>query len=189
MKLHAPLLVAAISSCVSASPKASIYTFDQSSTAAKLSSGLAPTLSSQDVKLFLAHRLGLSIYERLGNAKDETLDLLNAFGGSQASLFSDGEDSLRRLLVIVEGLEKPAGRPESHGPSGSCMLIENLDTLHGSASVDLQMSESDDADWDGFVHELLDTDKHRRGAAVTCAHSPSSNEHAVVSGGVSSNDV
>ncbi|KAL8903116.1 MAG: hypothetical protein Q9207_004138 [Kuettlingeria erythrocarpa] len=60
-------------------------------------------------KLLLAQRLGLSQYYGLEDSDDETLRILNSFGGNQKTLLSNDEPwtSPQRNLIIVEDLIRP----------------------------------------------------------------------------------
>lgn len=70
---------------------ASVWTFDNTHK--------GPSISAENARLVLAHRLGLSRYHKLGNADQHTLELLSA---SQTSLFSELATS-RKLMLVVEG--------------------------------------------------------------------------------------
>ena len=86
----------------------SVFTFDQNSNSQ--TGNAVATISPENARLFFAHRLHLSQYHDLKDASDETLDILNAFGGKQMPLFgSEDADKTRRILVIVEGVENPEG--------------------------------------------------------------------------------
>ncbi|MCJ1249039.1 hypothetical protein MMC30_006261 [Trapelia coarctata] len=103
------LLAACIASSVNAvSLEAPVYIFDRDS---QSSSGSSPAASVEPsaARLLLAHRLDLSQYHNLGNVDDFTLQLLNRFRGATPPLFSedDGGDRREKLLVVVEGVDKP----------------------------------------------------------------------------------
>lgn len=86
-----PLALAALATTVAAID-ASVWTFDNVSR--------GPKISPENARLVLAHRLGLSRYHKVGNADENTLELLN---GIQTPLFSAGSVS-RKLMLVVEGL-------------------------------------------------------------------------------------
>lgn len=89
-----------------ASPEALIYTFPESSHG----QSRTPTISPNDARLLFAQRLGLSEYHSLGDVDQETLELLNVYGGQQKSIFDDApKDGPRRLLLFIDGVEHPEG--------------------------------------------------------------------------------
>ena len=100
------LLATAAASASSIIPEAPVYIFDQSPPSSR---NEPPSTDPKTARLLLAHRLGLSQYHSLKDADRHTLELLNEFGGTPGSLFDNDEkeDESRRVLVIVEGVEKP----------------------------------------------------------------------------------
>ena len=78
----------------------------------------AETISPSTARLLFAQRLGLSQYHDLGDADEATLQILNAYGGQQQSIFGDIEESRHqstdRLLFIIEGVEFPEGGLGAH---------------------------------------------------------------------------
>ena len=104
------LLLATLTTVASASD-ALVYTFDRTPPSQR---STPPSISPESARLFLAHRLGLSQFHNLEDADEDTLRLLNDYGGSQAPLFEAGDKHIRRLLVIVEGLDDPASMEHSH---------------------------------------------------------------------------
>ncbi|KAL8918012.1 MAG: hypothetical protein Q9208_007610 [Pyrenodesmia sp. 3 TL-2023] len=65
-------------------------------------------LSPATTRLLLAQRLGLSQYFGLEDSDDETLRILNSFGGKQKTLLSNDEPWMgpQKSLIIVEGVEQ-----------------------------------------------------------------------------------
>lgn len=95
-------LLAALAAAVQAASEASVWTFDRDS----LPSIKPSSISPENARLILAHRLGLSSYHSLKDADESTINLLNNFGGAEKPLFNEpSETEGRRLLVIIEGLE------------------------------------------------------------------------------------
>lgn len=101
----ASITVASITAASITTADALVYTFDQTSPSQSTSKS---TISAENTRLFLAQRLGLSQFHSLENADDDTLRLLDDYGGSQTPLFKSNDRHVRRLLVIIEGLEDPA---------------------------------------------------------------------------------
>ena len=101
MRVFTGILWAGVSlQAYAAPPEALIYTFPESSQGRSRT----PTISPNDARLLFAQRLGLSEYHSLGDVHQDTLELLNVYGGQQRSIFDDAsKDGLRRLLVVVEG--------------------------------------------------------------------------------------
>ena len=94
-------LLVAVAAAVQGAQQASVWTFDRSNSVPQTS---RPSISPENARLLLAHRLGLSSYHSLKNADENTISLLNI--GEQKSLFDESSDGAgRKLLVIVEGLE------------------------------------------------------------------------------------
>ena len=111
MRLNRAFVAVGLIASTNGALEAPVYTFDHPSTPIKKNDNLL-SISPQDARLFLTHRLGLSRYHNLQDAGDDAIQLLNGYGGTQAPLFGadEEEDSrLRRLLVIVDGVEKPQG--------------------------------------------------------------------------------
>lgn len=91
------------------SPKAYVYTFDGSSKH-------QPTLESPSVlpttaRLLFAQRLGLSRFHSLDRADENTIGLINRFGGPREEIFIDGDERKpdQKVLVFVENVERPEG--------------------------------------------------------------------------------
>lgn len=113
MKATIALLLASVATSVSSiSPEAPVYIFDKTS---RSSGKEPPSTDPETARLLLAHRLGLSQYHSLKDADSRTLQLLNEFGGAPGSLFDidEKEDETRRVLVIVEGVEKPGSKDQA----------------------------------------------------------------------------
>ena len=93
-----------------ASQEAPLYIQDNSISPA---SSKAQSISPQTARLLLAQRLGLSQYHDLGVADEDTLEVLNTYGGPQQSAFGDEEPSRQqrtdKLLFIIEGVEHAEG--------------------------------------------------------------------------------
>ena len=66
------------------------------------------SISPDTARLLLAQRLGLSHYHSLEDADELTLELLNAYGGEQQSIFTREEtiQGAEKLLLIVEGVNE-----------------------------------------------------------------------------------
>lgn len=109
MRLSSSLLLQALISAASAISDASVYIV-QGDKLPEFST--PPTLSPAEARLVFAQRLGVSEYHGLGDASEETLSYINAFGGRQESLFSDlAQDKAAELVVMVEGISSEAAEP------------------------------------------------------------------------------
>lgn len=104
--LLASITAASITTASTTTADALVYTFDQTSQRSTSKS----TISAENTRLFLAQRLGLSQFHSLENVDDDTLRLLNNYGGSQTPLFKSNDRHVQRLLVIIEGLEDPTSK-------------------------------------------------------------------------------
>lgn len=84
-----------------ASEPASVYLFPE-----QRSSSSAPTLTTEEARLIITQRLGVSQYHSLHHASKATLEFINTFGGQRSLLFSDDSkhDSGSYLVMIVEGV-------------------------------------------------------------------------------------
>ena len=112
MWLPVATLVACAFAAVSASDHATVYTLDSN----PRTDHLAPSISSENARLWLANRLGLSSFLDLDQADMKTISLLNQYGdGNQATLFAPTE-SRSRKLVIIEGVDNPDGNMSSAFP-------------------------------------------------------------------------
>ena len=92
----------------SAAQEAFVYTFGDPQTPPNNIANL-PVIAPETARLVLAQRLGVSQYHNLGTTGDITLDLVAQLGGAHHVLFKDDkeDDEIRRVLVIVEGIESP----------------------------------------------------------------------------------
>ena len=110
MRLIGLFALVGLIACSHGALEAPVYTFGRTLASTKKSGNIL-SISPGDARLFLAHRLGLSRYHNLRDAREDTLHLLNDHGGTQAPLFSsdDGDTRLRRLLLVIEGVEQPRG--------------------------------------------------------------------------------
>jgi len=63
----------------------------------------SPTLSPEEARLVIAHRLGDSSYHSLEHADDSVLEKLNLFGGRRQKLFSGEEDESKQLVFMIDG--------------------------------------------------------------------------------------
>ena len=105
MWLSVATLVAGAFAAVFASDHATVYTLESN----PRSDHLAPSISSENARLWLANRLGLSSFLDLNQADMNTISLLNQYGdGHQATLFAPTEPKSRKL-VIIEGVDHPDG--------------------------------------------------------------------------------
>ena len=93
--------------------EALVYTFSDSPARPNDIAVIAP----QTARLILTQRLGVSQYHSLSGADDSTLELVAQFGGTHNLLFKDEKkDEIRRILVIVEGIENPESRTDAYYP-------------------------------------------------------------------------
>ena len=85
--------------------KALIYTSESWSRQAAVE---PPSISPHTARLLLAQRLGLSHYHSLQDADELTLEILNAYGGEQQTIFTREEtiQGAEKLLLIVEGVDE-----------------------------------------------------------------------------------
>jgi hypothetical protein len=94
-----------------------IYLFSREHDAGK---GEAVTLSPKTARQLFARRLGISSFYRLDELEDAEVSLLNDYGGSQ-HLLSHAQDAPTKpaqLLLLVEGVENPAGEIRHSLPPG-----------------------------------------------------------------------
>jgi hypothetical protein len=98
-----PLLATAV---YAASEPAKAYIFPD-----QRSSSSVPILTSEEARLVIAKRLGVSQYHSLHYASTDALPYVNSFGGQQSSIFSDDAQNDRRshLVLIVEGVSSKIG--------------------------------------------------------------------------------
>ena len=101
-------------------PHAYVYTFDGSSKHQPPSEPLlvSPTAS----RLLFAQRLGLSQYHTIDRADENTIELINRFGGTQDLLFNENNERTadQKVLIFVENVERPEGitvTPKNGGAS------------------------------------------------------------------------
>lgn len=74
-------------------------------------SGEAASISAITTRLLLAQRLGLSQYHSLGDASDDSIQVLNSFGGIQELIFPDESRERRtdKFVAIIENVDQPEG--------------------------------------------------------------------------------
>lgn len=108
------LIIGLFSACAAyqiyaASPKALVYTSEGSSK--HLPSSESPSVSPTTARLLFAQRLGLSHYHSLDGADEDTIELINQFGGKHGQLFIDRVERQpdQKVLVFVENVEHPEG--------------------------------------------------------------------------------
>jgi hypothetical protein len=112
MRVLTALLATTVASLAHAHhAEAPVYILDRSKSLSN-DDGPSPTVNPRTARLLLAHRLGLSPYHPLESADDDTLNLLNAYGGIQTPLFGQFDRSLptTRLLFLIEGVDNPDGK-------------------------------------------------------------------------------
>lgn len=90
-------------------PNAYVYTFDGSSKNQPPSEPLL--VSPTAARLLFAQRLGLSQYHTIDRADENTIELINRFGGTQDLVFNDSNESKtdQKVLIFVENIEHPEG--------------------------------------------------------------------------------
>lgn len=111
MKAFTAALSASVAGVVcAASQSAVVYTVGSFSTLPKVASDI-PSIQPQTARLLLSQTLGLSEYHTLKGASEDTLQDLNGLAETQTPLFdgSHHNQSRQRVLLIVEGIEKPEG--------------------------------------------------------------------------------
>lgn len=99
------------------SPEASVYFFDKNT---EPSNAQPPSVPPSTARLLLAQRLELSQYHSLKDADGSTIRQLNALGGTQKQIFLNGEqdETLMKLLIIVEGCQDPKGSSRIRSTEG-----------------------------------------------------------------------
>lgn len=111
MKLTIGLLYAftVLHQTCAALPNAYVYTFDGSSKHQAPSE--PPLVSPTAARLLLAQRLGLSQYHTIDRADENTIELINRFGGTQDLVFNDSNERIsdQKVLIFVENVERPEG--------------------------------------------------------------------------------
>lgn len=87
-----------------------VYIFDNALQQAPATE-VRPLIQPQIARLLFAQRLGLSQYHSLEEPQETTLDFFNRYGETYEHLFEEARSGKerQRLLVIVEGVEKPEG--------------------------------------------------------------------------------
>lgn len=111
MKLITGILCACVffyQTCA-ALPKAYVFTFDESSRVQPISE--PAVISPTTARLLFAKRLGLSQFHDLDRADENTIKLINRFGGSHEQIFIDEHESIPdvKVLVFVENVERLEG--------------------------------------------------------------------------------
>lgn len=110
MKLTTGFLCAAaiLHQTCAALPKAYVYTFDGS---LKHQPTEPPSVSPSAARLLFAQRLGLSEYHNIDRADENTIGLINRFGGTHEQIFIDGDERKpdQKVLIFVENVERPEG--------------------------------------------------------------------------------
>lgn len=73
--------------------------------------GEATSISTITTRLLLAQRLGLSQYHSLEDASDDSIQVLNSFGGVQELSFLDESRERRtdKFVAIIENVDQPEG--------------------------------------------------------------------------------
>lgn len=111
MKLTVRLLyaLAMLHRLCAALPNAYVYTFDGSSKHQPPSE--PPLVSTTAARLLFAQRLGLSQYHTIDRADENTIDLINRFGGTHDQIFNDSNERTadQKVLIFVENVERPQG--------------------------------------------------------------------------------
>jgi hypothetical protein len=71
-----------------------------------------PTLTPEEARLIIVHRLGVSQYHNLRYASKDTLSYINFFGSQQSSFFLDDtqDDHRSHLVIVVEGVSSKVER-------------------------------------------------------------------------------
>jgi hypothetical protein len=122
VSLVLPLLVGAVQS---ASDTAKVYIFQEPEYPTSLT---IPTLTPEEARLVIAHRLGVSRYHSLRDVSKDALAHIDAFGGPQTQLFAnDGQDLRSQLVVIIDNATpEVTGRYQSEwGPIQPAFDISN----------------------------------------------------------------
>jgi hypothetical protein len=108
------LIIGLFSACAvyqtyATSSKAYVYTSEGSSKHRPSSD--PPSVSPTTARLLFAQRLGLSHYHSIDQADEDTIELINQFGGKHGQLFIDRDESQldQKVLVFVENVERPKG--------------------------------------------------------------------------------
>lgn len=97
----------ALQAYAAASSKAYGYTFDPKFQSYQDASLITPIT----VRLLLAQRLGISQYHSLNGPSEDTLEILNKFGGDEGQILLPGDQrtNSEKLLIFVENVEHPEG--------------------------------------------------------------------------------
>ena len=97
-----------VASTYAASTEALVYLSDNDSSKPNLN---PPSISPNTARLLLAKRLSVSQYHDLGDVDDSVLEILDKYGGTWPTVFSQRADSSSQsqLLLVVEGVEHPEG--------------------------------------------------------------------------------
>jgi hypothetical protein len=76
------------------------------------SSSSVPTLTPEEARLIIAHRLGISQYHNLRYPSKEILSYINSFGSRHSPFFPDDtqDDNRSHLVIVVEGASSAVGR-------------------------------------------------------------------------------
>ena len=194
MRAPKVLLAAGIAtSTYAAALEAPVYIFDRDAYS-RPGSPPAAAVEPSAARLLLAHRLGLSQYHILGDADDFGLQLLNRFGGANPSLFTQDEkaDHRDRLLVVVEGVEKPDRMIQLYFLVLICQRLTICteffdDTQTPSFTISNPPSSSSNLE---LTTNLLTQDGHRRRASRSCTSIQSTQFAAVLlNGGFNGIDV
>ena len=165
---------------------ASVYTFGDSVSPPNDVALIAP----ETARLVLAQRLGVSQYHRLSGADDSTLDLLAQLGGRHNALFKDDrrEDEIRRILVVVEGIENPESKTHQYRREDIRMFTILLDIFGKEIKPTFKISNPPPSSSNRqLVLDFLTQDRHRRGSSRQCPLGTL--QSRVMAGGYSANDV
>lgn len=105
MRLSTTLLIPALASLVYATTTepAKVYVLSNLYDQPAAASSKSPTLSPEEARLVIAHRLGVSSYHSLENIHESTLEYINTFGSRKHKLFSDVDDEEELLVVMMDG--------------------------------------------------------------------------------------
>lgn len=95
-------------------PSAYVYTVDASLKHEPPSE--PPLVSPTAARLLFAQRLGLSKYHTMDRADEDTIELINRFGGTQDLIFDDGTERKadQKVLIFIENVERPEGTDIQH---------------------------------------------------------------------------
>lgn len=86
-----------------------VYTFDGSLKHQPISE--PPLVSPTAARLIFAQRLGLSQYHAIDRADENTIELINRFGGTHDLIFNDRNEGIanQKVLIFVENVQRPDG--------------------------------------------------------------------------------